>query len=97
MNYKLQLLFIAFLLISPMVFADEIDDITEPLAKIYDLLKAVVSIVAVIALTVAGAMYLFSGSNIQARESAKGMVSYAIVGLVLVWVAPLLVSYLTVA
>lgn len=86
-----------FLLVSPLAFAAEgdIESITEPIMKIYDLIKAVVSILGIIAITVAGALYMFSGGNIQSRENAKMMVSYAVVGLVLVWVAPLLVSYLT--
>ena len=53
------------------------------------------SVLGIIAITIAGAIYMFSGSNIQTRESAKGMVSYAVIGLVLVWVAPLLVNFLT--
>ncbi|VVB74673.1 TrbC/VIRB2 family protein [uncultured archaeon] len=82
---------------SHFVFAAGVSDITAPINKIYDLIKAIVSIVGIIAITVAGAMYMMSGSNIQSRENAKNMVSYAIVGLVLVWVAPLIVSYLTVS
>lgn len=73
-----------------------IEEITEPIERIYELIRGVVSILGVIAITVAGALYMFSGGNIQSRESAKMMVSYAIVGLVLVWVAPLIVDYLTV-
>lgn len=86
---------LTLLLITQTAFAASVSDITEPVTKIYDLIKGVVSIVGVIALTIAGAMYMFSGSNIQARENAKSMVSYAVVGLVLVWVAPIMVNYLT--
>ena len=85
------------LLFSGFVFAAEVDQITAPISKIYDLIKAVVSILGIIAITVAGAYYMFSGSNIQARDNAKSTVSYAVVGLVLVWVAPLIVTYLTAA
>ena len=86
------------LLVSGFVLAADtsVADITAPINKIYDLIKSIVSIVGIIAITIAGAMYMFSGSNIQSRENSKNMVSYAIVGLVLVWVAPLIVSYLTV-
>lgn len=72
-----------------------ITTITEPINKIYDLVKAVISILGILALTVAGGYYMFSGSNIQHRENAKSMASYAVIGLVLVWVAPLVVTYLT--
>ena len=78
-----------------LVFAATVSDITAPIMKIYDLIKGIVSVVGIIAITIAGGMYMLSGSNIQAREGAKGMVSYAIVGLVLVWVAPLIVGYLS--
>ena len=83
------------LLVAQVAFAASINDVTAPINKIYDLVKAIVSIVGIIAITVAGAMYMMSGSNIQNRENAKNMVSYAIVGLVLVWMAPVLVGYLT--
>ena len=95
MNKKIFAIFLILLFIVPVVFADDIGDITEPITKIYDLIKAVVSILGIIAITVAGAIYMFSGNNLQSRENAKSMVSYSVVGLVLVWVAPTIVSYLT--
>lgn len=85
----------ALMILSHFVLASGVDDITAPITKIYDLVKGVVSILGIIAITVAGAYYMFSGSNIQARENAKSMVAYSVVGLVLVWVAPLIVTYLT--
>lgn len=94
MNKKILVLAV-LLLATQMVFATSVSDITAPITKIYDLIKGVVSVVGIIAITIAGAMYMFSGSNIQSRENAKNMVSYAIVGLVLVWIAPVMVSYLT--
>ena len=87
----------ALLLVSQVAFAASVSDVTAPITKIYDLVKGVVAIIGIIAITVAGAMYMFSGSNIQHRENAKSMVSYSIVGLVLVWVAPAIVGYLTMA
>ena len=89
------LVFAVLLVATQLVFAASVSDITAPITKIYDLIKGVVSVVGIIAITIAGGMYMFSGSNIQSRENAKHMVSYAIVGLVLVWVAPILVNYLT--
>jgi len=73
----------------------DIEQITAPLNRIYDLVKAVISVVAILAITFAGAKFMFSGDNVQAREGAKSMVGYAVVGLVIVWVAPVLVGYLT--
>ncbi len=89
---------IPLLLISGLAFAQQatISQITQPITNIYDLIKAAVSILGIIAITLAGAMYMLSGGNVGQREQAKSMVSYSIIGLVLVWVAPLIVSYLTV-
>lgn len=95
MNKKVLLSLLALFFVAPMVFASGIDDITAPLTKIYDLIKAAVAVVGIIALTIAGARFMFSGENMQSRESAKNMATYAIIGLVVVWVAPLVVSYLT--
>ena len=92
---KSLLVLCVLLLVSQVAFAASVSDVTAPITKIYDLIKGVVSVVGIIAITIAGAMYMFPGSNIQHRENAKNMVSYAIVGLVLVWVAPVLVGYLT--
>jgi len=82
-------------MMSPVVFAQEVEQITEPLNRIYDIVKGVVTIVALLALTYAGGKFMTSGDNPQAREGAKGVVTSAVIGLVLVWIAPLLVSYLT--
>jgi len=94
MKKKILLLTIV-LLVSHFAFAATVNDITAPITRIYDLIKGIVAVIGIIAITIAGAMYMFSGSNIQNRENAKSMVSYAIIGLVLVWVAPLVVGYLT--
>jgi len=93
---KMVSILVLVLLLVPVVFAAEVSEITEPLNKIYDLVKAVISVIAIIAITIAGARFMFSGDNIQAREGAKSMISYAVIGLVIVWVAPLLVNYLSV-
>lgn len=86
-----------FILVVPFVHADpaDIDKIVEPINNIYDLVKAVISVVALLAITFAGARFMFSGDNIQAREGAKSMLAYAVVGLLVVWIAPALVNYLT--
>ena len=95
MNKKAIFSLLALFFLAPLVFAQGIGEITEPLNKIYDLIKAAVAVVGIIALTIAGARFMFAGENTQARESAKNMATYAIIGLVVVWVAPLVVGYLT--
>ena len=97
MKRKIVLAVLVLLFFVPIVAAAEgdVDLIMEPLNKIYDLVKGVVSVAAILAITFAGAKFMFSGDNIQAREGAKSMISYAVVGLVVVWIAPVLVGYLT--
>ncbi len=87
---------LALLFLVPIAFAEgDISTITAPLDKIYDLVKAIVSVVAVIAITIAGARFMFSGDDIKQREASKTMVGYCVIGLVVVWIAPLMVNYLT--
>jgi type IV secretory pathway VirB2 component (pilin) len=96
LNKKLVVVLLVLLALTPLAFAQaDIDAITTPLTRIYDLLKSVVSVIAVIAITIAGARFMFSGDNIQQREASKAMVGYCIMGLVVIWVAPLMVNYLT--
>ena len=97
MKRRIVLAVLALLFLAPIVAAAEgdIDMIMEPLNRIYDLVKGVISVAAILAITFAGAKFMFSGDNIQAREGAKSMISYAVVGLVVVWIAPVLVGYLT--
>ena len=96
-NKKIVLVLLALLFFAQVALAaeGEIEEITAPLTRIYDLVKAVISVVAILAITFAGVKFMFSGDNIQAREGAKSMVGYCVAGLVIVWVAPLLVGYLT--
>ena len=75
MKKKILLLTI-LLLVSQVAFAATVQDITAPITRIYDLIKGIVAVIGIIAITIAGAMYMFSGSNIQQRENAKSMVSY---------------------
>jgi hypothetical protein len=96
-NKKIGLMLLTLLFLTQFAAAQEIEQIMEPLNRVYDLVKAIISVVAILAITFAGAKFMFSGDNIQAREGAKSMVGYAIVGLVIVWIAPLLVNYLTIA
>ena len=91
------MILVLMFLFTPFAFAAEtgVEEILAPINKIYDLVKGAVSVLGIIAITIAAAIYMFSGNNIQSRENAKSMVSYSIVGLVLVWVAPLIVQFLS--
>ncbi len=90
------MLLTVFLFLSPVAYAAEgVDAILEPVNKIKDLVVSLVSVLAIIIIIFAGFKLMVSGENIQARESAKSMLTYSVIGLVVVWVAPLLVTFLT--
>ena len=69
------------------------DKILEPVMKIYNLIKYIASTIAVLVLLFAGVNYIVSGSDPKKRESAKSMAMYVIIGLVIIWAAPLVVQF----
>ena len=70
------------------------DQILEPVMKIYNLVKYSATVLAVIVLLFAGVNYLTSGGNPAKREQAKGMITYVIIGLIVIWIAPLVVNFI---
>jgi type IV secretory pathway VirB2 component (pilin) len=70
------------------------DKILEPVMKVYNLVKYIATFVAVIILLFAGLTYMISGSNPGKREQAKNMIMYVVIGLVVIWAAPLIVNFI---
>jgi hypothetical protein len=68
------------------------DQILEPVMRIYNLVKYFASAIAGIALLVAGVTYMTSGSDPKKRDNAKSMGMYVVIGLLVIWAAPMLVS-----
>jgi type IV secretory pathway VirB2 component (pilin) len=68
------------------------NQILEPVMKIYNLVKYVASVIAALALLFAGITYMMSGSDPKKRDNAKSMAMYVIIGLVVIWAAPLVVN-----
>lgn len=73
---------------------DTFDEILEPIMKIYNLVKYAATILAVVVLLFAGVSYMISGSNPGKRENAKNMVTYVVIGLIVIWAAPLVVNFI---
>lgn len=73
---------------------DTFDEILEPIMKIYNLVKYAATILAVMVLLFAGISYMVSGSNPGKRENAKNMVAYVVIGLIVIWAAPLVVNFI---
>jgi len=72
------------------------DEILEPVMKIYNLVKYSATVLAVVVLLFAGLTYMTSGSNPAKREQAKNMVMYVVIGLIVIWIAPLIVNFIVV-
>jgi hypothetical protein len=103
---KTQALLIAlFLLIMPTIVASSFEDgissqdkatfdqMLEPIVRIYDFVKYSATIVSVLVLLFAGVTYMIAGDNPSKKEQAKNMITYVIVGLVVIWAAPMLVNF----
>lgn len=70
------------------------DQILEPVLRIYNLIKYTATVIAVVVLLMAGVTYITSGSDPGKREKAKNMAMYVIIGLVVIWAAPLIVNFI---
>ena len=70
------------------------DQILVPVMKIYTFVKYAASVLAVLFLVFAGVSFITSGGDQAKRESAKMMAGYIVIGLIVIWVAPLIVTYL---
>lgn len=70
------------------------DQMLEPVMKVYNLVKYVASVIAVVILLFAGITYMTSGSDPGKREKAKNMAMYVVIGLFVIWAAPLVVNFI---
>lgn len=70
------------------------DQILSPVLKIYNLIRYIASAIAVVVLVIAGMNYIVSGSDPGRREKAKSMAMYVLIGLVVIWAAPLIVDFI---
>jgi type IV secretory pathway VirB2 component (pilin) len=71
---------------------DSFKQLTEPIVKIYNLLKWIATTVAMVVLLIAGIMFMTSGYDPKKRDIAKSMAGYVLIGLFLIWAAPMLVN-----
>jgi type IV secretory pathway VirB2 component (pilin) len=70
------------------------DEILEPIMKIYNLIKYSATVLAVILMLFGGITYMTAGSNPGKREQAKNIIMYVVIGLIVIWVAPLIVNFI---
>lgn len=70
------------------------EDILEPVIKVYNLIKYSASVIAVLVMLFAGIVYMTAGNDPRKRDQAKNMAGYVIIGLILIWAAPLIVDFI---
>ncbi|MBS3072909.1 TrbC/VirB2 family protein [Candidatus Pacearchaeota archaeon] len=70
------------------------DEILEPVMDVYSFIKYVATAIAALVLVGAGIVFMLSGSDPAKRDQAKNMIMYVIFGLIIIWIAPLIVEYL---
>ena len=68
------------------------DQVLQPVFMVYNLVKYIASAVAALFLLFAGMTYMTSGSDPGKRERAKNMAMYVIIGLIVIWAAPIVVT-----
>lgn len=67
-------------------------EILQPVQNVYDFVKYAVTIIAGLLLIFAGYTFITSGNDPKKKEEAKNMVMYVIIGLAIIWAAPLIVK-----
>ena len=70
------------------------DNILEPVMKVYNFVKYAATVLAVLYLLFAAVTFIINANDQAKRDSAKTMSMYVIGGLILIWVAPLIVQFM---
>jgi len=109
MNKKILLIALLGLLLLPaFAFADvaelnttvspedkaKFDEILSPVMKIYNFIKYIASAVALLFLLYGGISFMTAGSDPRQKENAKNIITYVVIGLLVIWAAPLIVELL---
>lgn len=97
------LVFVAMPVVSAVEFNETISDedkakfdtMLSPVMKIYNFVKYAATAIAVVLLLFAGISFMMNGGDPKKRDDSKHMVSYVVIGLVIIWIAPLIVTFIT--
>lgn len=68
--------------------------IEKQIMNIYNLIAYIASAIAIVALAFAGIKFMTSGNDPHARNDAKNIAMAAVVGLIIIWLAPAIVQAL---
>ena len=72
----------------------QFDQILSPVMKIYSFVKYAATVIGVLMLVFSGITFITAGGEIAQKERAKNMAMGVVIGLVVIWVAPMVVNYL---
>lgn len=70
------------------------DTMLSPVMKIYNMVKYFATAISALVLLFAGITYIVSGNDPGKREQAKNMAMYVVIGLIVIWLAPLIVNFI---
>ena len=68
------------------------DEILQPIQNVYNFVKYAVTVIACLVLIFAGYSFITGGSDPKKKDSAKNMIMYVVIGLAIIWAAPLIVK-----
>ncbi len=71
----------------------QFDEILEPIMKVYNFIKYAATVIGVMMIVFAGATFIMAGGEQVKKERAKNMAMGVIIGLGVIWVAPIVVEY----
>ena len=104
---KISLVFLLLLVAVPFVSAEidfdrdlsqdekkQFDSILAPVMKIYSFIKYAATVAGVLMLVFSGFSFVMAGGEQKKKETAKHMAAGVIIGLIVIWVAPLVVNYI---
>lgn len=72
----------------------QVDNILAPVMKVYNFIKYAATIVGVLMMVFAGVSFITAGGEMAKKEKAKNMAIGVVIGLIIIWVAPLVVKFI---
>ena len=104
---KLTVLLLVLILALPLVTAEidfdqdltpeeeaQFDEILSPVLKVYNFIKYAATVIGVLMLVFSGISFITAGGEMAKKEKAKNMAMGVIMGLIVIWVAPVVVRFL---
>ncbi|VVB70667.1 TrbC/VIRB2 family protein [uncultured archaeon] len=74
--------------------ADLAVPVDQPICKVYSLIQTIASIIGVIMLAYSG-FQLIASTDMADRQNAKNIMLGTIIGIVIIWLAPYVIGFLT--